>query len=318
MSGKLDDALELLTAAAVLNRETGLAADVARAEFLIGRVLMEAGRLEQAAEALDRAAEALEVSDDTELLAELLAERASLSFSTGRHEQAVELADRALIMAESQRDWSALVNALVTKSIAFAEAGRPVESFALLQHATQLAVEHDLTALGVRAYYNLADAVMAAGRIGEGAELLQQGLQLARQRGDRQSERRVLAQNGIAMTLLGRWDEAVANAYALREQAEDVWADQATVFLPAILAARGEISALGDLTAPLSSAARIHGLDGAMATARAVILRETGRVDEAVAGLREPVLATLELGTSEIPLVFAEAVECATAAETIG
>jgi tetratricopeptide (TPR) repeat protein len=311
MSGKLDDAQRLLTAAATLNREAGLVEDAAHAECLIGQVLLEVGRNEQAREALDRAAAALGASEDTHLLAELLAERALLGFNEGRHEEAVELADRALIMAERRQLWPALVNGLITKSIAFAEIGRPVESFALLEHATRVAVEHDLALQAVRGYYNLADGVMAAGRLREGADLLQRGLELARRRGDRQSERRVLAQMTIALAYLGRWDEAVEIAYGLREQAEDVWAFQAFLFLPVVLAARGEIAALEqlpELTSPQ------HGLDGAIAAGRSVVLRETGRVREAAAGLREPMLATLELGTCEVPLVFAEAVQTAGAA----
>jgi class 3 adenylate cyclase/predicted ATPase len=311
MSGQLDDAQSLLSAAATLNREVGLVEDAAHAECLIGQVLMEAGRVEQAKEALDRAATALEASDDTQLLAELLAERALLGFNLGRPEEAVELADRALIMAERRQLWPVLVSALITKSIVFAEAGRPVESFALLEHATRVAVEHDLAGHAVRGYYNLADALMAAGRIREAADLLQRGLELARRRGDRQSERRVLAQNTIALVYLGRWDDAVETAYSLRTQADDVWAAQSFAFLPMILAARGETTALAQLPEAKSSQ---HGLDGAVAVANSAVLRETGRGAEATAGLREPVMETLGLGTCEVPLVFAEAVESATAA----
>jgi tetratricopeptide (TPR) repeat protein len=313
VSGELEDAQALLSDAAASSRDAGLAEDAARAECLIGQVLMEGGHAEQAAAALDRASEALHASDDVELLAQLLAERAGLSFNAEAMDEAIELADRALVMAERRQLWPVLVHALITKSIALAEIGRPIESFALLEHATRVAVEHDLAAQAVRGYYNLADAVMAAGRVREAVDLLQRGVELARRRGDRQSERRVLAQNVIALAFLGRWDEAIESAYALRAQADDIWAGQASVFLPLILAARGDAVALQELSESVGQK-RGHGLEGPTAVARGAILRGTGRGAESAAGLREPVLDNLGMGTCELPLVLAEAVECASAA----
>jgi class 3 adenylate cyclase/tetratricopeptide (TPR) repeat protein len=313
MSAQLDDAVELFEAAADLDREAGLAVDAARAEYMTGQVHFEAGRLDQATAAIDRASQALEGSDDDELVAELLAQRAGMAFNTGAHEQAVEFADRALVMAERQRLWPVIIHALITKAIAFADTARPIEAFALLKHATGLAVEHDLAELAVRGYYNMADSVLAEGRAAEAGELLQRGLELARRRGDRQSERRLLAQTVILMTISGQWDEAVERADGVRQQADDVWGAQATILLPIILVNRGDEHALADLYNAID-APMVHGMAGSLAVARGAVLRGTGRAAEATVGLREPVLESIRLGTCEVPLVFAEAVECASAA----
>jgi tetratricopeptide (TPR) repeat protein len=204
--------------------------------------------------------------------------------------------------------------ALITKANSLAELGRPTESTALLTHAIKLALDLDLAAEAVRGYYNLADNVMAQGRFAEAHELLDQGLEVARRRGDRLGERRLLGQRMIASVALGRWDEAMANAALLGDHA-DVWSTQATVQLPVVLAARGDYEGIGELFD--SRTPSWPAVDAAVRVGRATALRGQPGVRELIVEARGATLRLVPHGTSEMPMVFAELLDAAFAADDL-
>ncbi len=126
------------------------------------------------------------------------------------------MADVALVIAEGLRLDRILITALMTKANVMIEDGRVVEGTALLSHATSMALDQDLGPDAVRGLYNLAEDKMAAGRFAEAEELLERGLAVANRRGDRQGERQLVSQGLYVRFMLGRWDEALSNAHALR------------------------------------------------------------------------------------------------------
>jgi tetratricopeptide (TPR) repeat protein len=178
----------------------------------------------------------------------------------------------------------------------------------------QVALEQDLAAEAMRGYYNLAESVMGAARFAEGDALLERGLTLARQRGDRRAERMLLGQSILPLVLLGRWDEAVARNALLGDQGDDIWTAQAKPFLPQILAARGDAAGLQAMLEQLGAPTDRAEIQWLLQSGRAVILRETGSVQQAVRDAREAALAVLDTALSHVPVLFAEAVESAFAA----
>jgi predicted ATPase/class 3 adenylate cyclase len=312
-SSQLSEALELLDLAAGLLGGAGLRHEAVHAEWLAADVLVEMNRSDESMERLLRAHAAVNDGSDDEAVAEIAQRRANIAFMQGDLEQTVAQADIALAIADGRRLGATLVMALITKSNALAEVGRPSESVALLTHAIKVALEQDLAAEAARGYYNLADSVMAEGRFAEGAELLERGLELTRRRGDRQAERRLLAQGVIALAALGRWDEALARAAALRAQARDAWSAQAIVSLPAVLAARGDMAALSALVEDVSNISGWAMTELAVRLARAVLLTasDSEHAPEAAPEACEVALELIQSGESQTPPQFAEAVECA-------
>ena len=313
-SGDLADAVGLLESAAKLLSEAGHVREAARAEGRAGRVLRDIGRFDDAWERTSAAYAAVNDGSDDVAVAELAASLASLAFQRGDRARTLELADTALTIADGGRFGEILVRALTVKAIALAETGRPAESNALLEYATKVALAQDLGDAAARGYYNLADNEMAEGRFAEGQALLARGLELARRRGDRQVERMLLAQEEIALVALGRWDEAVERAAALREQANDIWAGQSLGVLPQVLAARGDHAGLRAVLEGVGVDSGWAVIDHAVKLAQAMLLREGGHAAEGVDDARTAVLGVVEIGESGVPVLFAEGVDCAFAA----
>jgi class 3 adenylate cyclase/tetratricopeptide (TPR) repeat protein len=313
LSGDHEDAVGLFSAAADLLRTAAMDREAAQVDGRAAQSLRELGRWDEAWDRIERAYAAVDDGSDDEAVAELGSAKSALAFMRGDLELALAEADAALQIADGRRLGSVLAMALITKANALAELGRPTESTALLTHAVKLAVEQDLSDVVGRAYYNLADNVMAQGRFAEAEEMLTRGLERARRRGDRPDERRLLAQRLIALTALGRWDELLSDANQLVAHADDIWSAQTGVTMPVVLAARGDASGLEALRRQLiaggwSAVAHAHSV------ARAVIERETTGGREAVAEACEAARELLHGGTSEMPPVFAEAIDCAFAA----
>ena len=314
LSGELDDATALLSTAAAALQGAGLPREAARVEGEACAVLREAGRVDEAGDRLALAYAAVDDGSDDEAVAQLASLRANVAFTQGDFESALALADTALRIADGRRLVGTMVDALITKGNVLAESGRPTESNALLNHAIQVAIEHDLAAQAVRGYYNLGDTLMAEARFAEAEELLDKGLELARRRGDRQGERRLLAQGVLAVIALGRWDEAVARIAALRDEADDLWGRQAVQLLPFVLGPRGDIPGLQALLEPLSDGAGWVEGEALARMGRAIVLRETGHPEDGLQDAREAAIGEISTGLSEVPMVFVEAVECAFAA----
>ncbi len=315
LSGELEDALPLLERSRDLVREAGFERESHRIEGAAGYVLQQLGRNSEAVERLGRAYAEVDDGTDDEVVAELASGLSSINFMLGRTEQALALADEALRIADGLRIREVVVKALISKGNALAETGRPEESTALLTHAVQLGQELDLTSEVISGHFNLADNLMAQARFAEAEELLERGLTLARQRGDRVGERRLLAQEVLAMIALGNWDEALDAIAMVRGGAQDIWAAQAFVLLPYVLSARGELDALQALFDELGSSFGWPDVEAQARLGRAMILRDTQRAGESVSLAQDTFDSAAESGVSHIPFEFAEAVDCALAAD---
>jgi tetratricopeptide (TPR) repeat protein len=261
--------------------------------------------MDQATKRLAEAYATLDDGSQDEALAEVAAARARLAFLAGDHAEAQALADVALVIAEGLRLPRVLITALMTKANVMIEGGRVIEGTALLAHATSLALEEDLGPEAVRGLYNLAEDKMGAGRFAEADELLERGLAVANRRGDRQLERQLVTQGLFVRMMLGRWDEALANAQAVRHDGgDDQWSFQSFVLMPSILVNRGEMARALELLEPLSADTGWAEPMVMAQCARAMILREMGEAKRALADAREAALAVLDRSLSHTPIEF--------------
>jgi class 3 adenylate cyclase/tetratricopeptide (TPR) repeat protein len=314
-TGELQDSVRLLEAAAEVLHTAGLEREAARVEGLVGNALMQTGHREDAEARLAHAYEALDDGSDDEAFAEVAVYWSRVAFMGGDQENAMRLADAALPIAEGKRLGRVLVNALNTKANLLAARGRPAESNALLSYAVELAVDQDLGDEANRGFFNLADGMMAEARFAEAEQLLERGLTLARRRGDRQGERQLTAQAIFPQIALGRWDDALARATALRARTDDLWALQVGAHLPFVLVPRGDRAAIEALLPTLERESEWAETAEVAKACRAMIQREAGEPKAALADARDASLATLASSFSHTPLSFGEAVECALAAD---
>jgi class 3 adenylate cyclase/tetratricopeptide (TPR) repeat protein len=315
LGGELEDALSLLTSAITGLREAGIVSEAATAEGHVAKVLIELGRLDEASDRLETAFQAIDDGREDESAADLAERRAEVALMRANLPDALRLVEPALRIADSQRLGRILARSLITKSNVLAEVGRPGEAVALMRYAVDVAVGEELPAEAARGYGKLADFEMAQARFTEGLDLLERGLAFVRRRGDRPGERRLLAEVVVAQIALGQWDAAVQLIGDLREQPADIRTVQVTTLLPLILSARGDVAGLQQLLdESWGEFASWREARLGYEFARAVTLRELGRHAEALDHARAAVAGLIESSVAHLPLVFAEAVECAFAA----
>ena len=160
-------------------------------------------RMEEAFEAVS----ADEPDADIAYLAARLGRSLALA---GELERAAEANELALGVAQALRLPETLVRALGTKAYLSRAAGRPEEELALARHALRYALENDLAEQAANGYANLSDSCFGGDRYGEALEALGEAVALARRSGERAAEVFALSETTYALTMTGRWDEAVA------------------------------------------------------------------------------------------------------------
>ena len=313
--GDLVEAERLLDAARDLFSAAGDDREAALTAGRTAAVLREAGRVDEAWELLTGAYEAIKDDADDETAAMLVQLRASLAQARGDRELSLELAERALTLADRGRFMSIVVPALMNKAIALAEYGRMSESTALIKEAIAIAQAQGLDDHAARGYFNLADSVMGEGRYEEARQLLAEGLELSRRRGDRQNERRLLAQDVIALVALGLWDEAIAVTDGLVGQAQDIWSAQALTMVPPVFAARGDVDALEHAITSIGGETGWASVDHLARLAAAILKRERGDAATSVEDALAVASSVLDVAEASVPDAFAEAAACAFAAD---
>jgi len=295
--------------------EAGLPREAAKVESTIASLLLDLNRGEEASERLERVYEAVDDGSDDEVVAELAFRRASLEHIAGRPERGLPLIDQALRIGERLRLAQITVRAMLGKGILLRGMGRIEEPTALLERAAELALEQDLTRDAVTVYFNLAEFVMSAARFEEAESLLDRGLALVHERGDRRTERWLLAQSIQVLFALGRWDQALERIAAVRQRGDDMFGQYVLSLSPYVLGARGDVDGLVALLGPLEAITGWRNSELIGAVGRAIVLRETGRAAEAVAIAQEATFERLAHPSSEGALMFAEAVDCALAGD---
>ena len=205
---------EALHAALDLAERSGDPYAAARISGRIATVEAVAGP--QRAQALTRLEDAfskLSGEEPDAAVAELAGSLARAYAFAGDAERAMEPNEIALRLGQALRLPEPLHRALQTKAMLARVNGRPEEELAFLRHALRYALEHDLPArVAASAYGNLSDSCFQYDRYGEALDVLDRAHTLVRRMGDRTGERYLLAEKSYALTMAGRWDEALAAA----------------------------------------------------------------------------------------------------------
>ena len=193
-----------------------------------------------------------------------------------------------------------LVRGWTTKA-SVSSARKPQEARALHQLALETARAHELGAQAVVPVLNLSDLGFHGDRYGESLGYLEQGLELARRIGDRRREWFALAEMTYALTMLGRWDEALARLGDLpdeilgRPDVSSVLSGPLEVYLH-----RGELAPARELLVrfeELRSASDVQS-PAAYAAAEAAVSLAEGRSEAALEAAERAVATRDALGVA--------------------
>ncbi|MDP9342774.1 MAG: AAA family ATPase [Actinomycetota bacterium] len=312
--GRSAEATSLFDRAMALFESEGRSHPAARVSARLAEVDWRGGRIEEAVERMERAFQVLVSEEPDEDLARLAAELGRLHYFMGQLELAGERTETALEIAEPRWLPEVISEALNTKALIVLAHERREEAMALLHHAVQLALENDLPPAAMRGYVNLSDLLQGRDRYEEALEYRRLGVALARKTGSRFQELLLVGEVAYTLSMMGRWDDAVAQA-AEAPEAEASGAGALSQFaaLTDILAGRGELDELRRLmsvTERFAASADVQER-GVHAAMRAVVLRAEGNHREALAAAEEAFATPLERDSQIAKSGFVETVEAA-------
>jgi class 3 adenylate cyclase/tetratricopeptide (TPR) repeat protein len=149
---------------------------------LLGRILVDIGKLHAAGPALEEALERRSVAVDDVPSASVLAVLARIYMRLNEPELSVAAADRALKVAEHERADAILAEALLNKGTSYGQLGRRHEGRVLLAAAVELAGQLGLYEVQLRGMNNLA-ATWADDELRRSLSIIRESIALARQMG---------------------------------------------------------------------------------------------------------------------------------------
>jgi tetratricopeptide (TPR) repeat protein len=225
---------------------------------------------------------------------------------TGDFERAAPHLERALSLAEALYLPETLAQALNSKSVLTMRQHRPREARILVEGALAIALEHDLHAAALRAYNNLGAALWYSDEWREHLTTLDRALELARRIGDRNWEANFLAESVYALSMLGRWDEALDRAAQAEELAATEFAQGLTLGAVPIHAHRGAHDRARELLTRHAAVAQSENPDIAASYAafEGVLLGIEGRPKDALAAVERAVTAHRDTGGSPGWVIF--------------
>ena len=271
----------------------------ARAQARMAEITWDDGHPEEALERLKRSFEVLSKEEPDEDLAFVAYTLARLHDVTGDSEPAEELVELALQIAEVHWLPEILAGSLVTKAILLTEKGREVEASALLTKALGFALEHDLSSAALRAYINVANLEQAKDNYDKTLELYADGLALARTIGDRTYEWVFALDSTYYLFVTGDWNLALDRVAELPPYDElGLYTLVSIAGLALIAANRGneaELQLMLSASEKLKESPDVQAR-GTFALMRAIVAREGGHLELALASARE----ALTIGGQEL------------------
>ena len=204
----LDVATSAFERALALYEQTGDATAAAHTSRWLANVDSNLGRRLEAIERMERAY-ALIADDEPDLEhARFLTSLGQSYWFHGDIDQAVEYTERALELGEALHLPETLVTGWRLRAMIIADE-RPEEARGVSQLAFDMAMTNELYRQAAVAGSTLSDLEFRRDRYPEALGQLEQVLALARRIGDRQNESFDLSEMSHALTMLGRWDEAL-------------------------------------------------------------------------------------------------------------
>jgi len=139
-------------------RAAGDQASALKAAALLGRILIDVGKIHEAGPALEAALASRSNDVDDEASAAVLAVLARVYMRLNKDDAAVAAADRALVVAEHENARAILAEALLNKGTSYGALGRRTEGRVLLQAAVDIAGELGIYEVQLRGLNNLSSA----------------------------------------------------------------------------------------------------------------------------------------------------------------
>jgi class 3 adenylate cyclase/tetratricopeptide (TPR) repeat protein len=280
--GRIEAAGSYFERAIGLFERAGDTHPAARVSAHLGNILHDLARSDDAVERMEQAFAVLAADEPDGDLAALAHQLARLYLFRGEEKLALERVELALDVAESLRLPEVISQSLNTKALMLER--RPHESLALIHEALRIALEHDLTAAALRAYNNLTVLAQIQDRFDEYMRAASEGLTLARRRGDRGWEWILLSASVEYMLVAGRWDEAVALAEDMPDEARTLgFTYFPSEYLVRLHSERGELDEARSLMTLLAGQLESSDLQarGLAAFAAAALRRAEGSHEEA-------------------------------------
>jgi class 3 adenylate cyclase/tetratricopeptide (TPR) repeat protein len=208
-AGAFDRAAPHFEEAIQLYDEAGDTHAAARASSWLAQMEQSVGRIDQAIERMERAYDVIGQDEPDADLAFLLTRLGAALFFVGKLDEAADRTQRGLEIAEALQLPEHLCRGLNTKAFALS-VRHPQEARGLFELALEIALANELHVFASTTCVNLSDHGFQRDRYADSLTYLEQALALARRIGDRVQEWFSLSEMTYALTMLGRWDEALA------------------------------------------------------------------------------------------------------------
>jgi tetratricopeptide (TPR) repeat protein len=184
MAGRYDEGEAHLRAAFELLAGTGDTATEARLRGMLGRTLIQQGRVEDAISELETTLSSLPDDADPQVRADVLAKLARAYYRNLDGQRSLEVVDRALVLAEHNRLLTTLGEAMVSKGTALQMVSRPLEALALYKAGLAITKREGDIQSQFRAVANMTGVMSAEEGAPEAFKILLDGLAMARAVGD--------------------------------------------------------------------------------------------------------------------------------------
>jgi class 3 adenylate cyclase/tetratricopeptide (TPR) repeat protein len=302
--------------ALTLWEEAGRTHAAARTLSSLAQLDTRDGRIEDGIARLEPAYAAIADDEPDEDVALVIMRLASGYIFTGDLERGLELVERGLDIAEALELHEILVRGWTGKAIAVI-ARRPAEVMGLYRLALETAQANDLPLLAASTAGNLSDFCFHRDRYAESLEYLEQALALFRRGGSRVQEQFVIAEQSYALTMLGRWDEAIARTADLQAFATDTQQASLLTGTLEVHVRRGELEAARELLARFESFATSSDVQasGSYHGGVAAVRVAEGRFRDALAAAERSIEAreVMGLGSQDVKQGLRHALEAALA-----
>jgi class 3 adenylate cyclase/tetratricopeptide (TPR) repeat protein len=315
--GRTDEAESLYRRASALYMELGETHGVARLAAMLGYVALTNGRSEEAERVMREAYETVK-DDEPDADVALLSGRLAQLYAFSGDARAAELVDRTLDIAEGLQLHEAMLRGWGAKAVMLFPT-RPTEAFGLFMLTLSIAREHDMTRSMAVAYGNVNDAAMQRDLYRDCVGYLEEALPLARRIGDRRNEWFMLAEQSYVLSMLGRWDEAVARASELPGEfvGTDIVTASVLTGVAEIHIRRGQLVVAQELLGRFDAIARSDDVQmhGSVFAATSAVRLAEGRMREALAAAERAIEGrqTLGLGSQDVKQGFRNGLEAALA-----
>ena len=271
---------------------------VARATAWLAYAEQLGGDVQGAVDRMERALEIVGEDEPDEDLAFLLVRLGSAHHFLGNHELALDRTERGLVIAEALQLPELLARGWTGKAMHSAPR-KPQEARALHQLALDTARAHELHGHATVAVSNLSDLGFQWDRYAESLGYLSEALEEARRAGSRRNEWFALGEMTYALTMLGRWDEALARLGDLPE--ETLGRDEVSSILGGpmeVYLQRGELTTARALLAQFEDLGGSSNVQSQItySTAAAALLVAEGRHEDALVAAERSVAVRDALG----------------------